>query len=651
MTYRGLLLLLGLLQTNVALAEVVGVTITSRRPVAEGRSFGSRGAYEQLFGRIEFALDPNDIHNRSIVDLEFAPRDQQGRVQFSADLYVVQPVDESKANGVLLFEIANRGGRGGILNMFNRGGGNDPTTPTGAGDGFLMGEGYSMVWVGWEFDLPATGLRLAAPTVTFPPHMPIEPVALDLVVNQRTLESFIIDEPARPPAIYQPLEPDSASNRLTVRQRYWDSETLVPRSKWRFVLDPIGGPPKVHFDDGFAPGLLYRVRYQVATPVVAGVGLAAIRDAASAFVHRKDFPVHGRAALAYGNSQTGRFLRQYLYGGFNVDERDRRVFDALWSHIAGAARGAYNTRLAALSHGDPFAPTQFPFSDAEEEDTDGKRDGLQIRYRPEQRPKVFYTNTPVEYWGGGRAAALTHTSVDGTRDLRLPDNVRIYLLAGTQHISFPFPPDRRSLPGPSSRNDGQLLPNTTPQKDIMRALLKAFRQWAVEGVPPPPSAYPRVSDHTLVPVAQVLFPRLPGVSDPRTIVGPARRVGERVVPLPHLVPQVDRDGNEIAGIRDPDVAVPLATLTGWNFRHERVGNSIDIYQLQGAYIPFAVSERTRMEQHDPRESIEERYRDERDYLARYTAETDALIKRRLLLPEDRDAVLARGRANWAFATR
>ena len=396
---------------------------------------------------------------------------------------------------------------------------------------------------------------------------------------------------------------------------------------------------------------LYRVSYRVATPVVAGAGLAAIRDAASAFLHRNDLPVHGTAALAYGNSQTGRFLRQYLYDGFNVDERDRRVFDALWIHIAGAARGAYNSRLATLSHGDPFAPTQFPFTDAAETDTDGRRDGLQIRYRRQQRPKVFYTNTPVEYRGGGRAAALTHMSIDGARDLSVPDNVRIYFLAGTQHIPFPFPPDRRSLPGPASRNDGQLLPNTTPQKDTMRALLKAFHQWAIAGLTPPPSLYPHVSNRTLVPVAQVGFPQLPGVSDPRTIVGPARRVGQNLVPLPHLVPQVDRDGNDVAGIRDPDVAVPLATLTGWNFRHERVGNPIDIYQLLGAYIPFAVTRKARMEQHDPRPSIEERYRDERDYLARYTAATDALIKRRFLLAEDRDVVPSRGRANWAFATR
>ena len=219
------------------------MTINSRRPVAEGRTFGSRGAYEQLSGRIEFALDPQDTHNRGIVDLEFATRDGQGRVRFSADLYIVQPADAAKANGVLLFEIANRGGRGGIFNMFNRGGGNDPTTSAGAGDGFLMRQGYSMVWVGWEFDLPATSLRLEAPPVTFPPGMPLEPVAIDIVVNQRVREAFIIDEPARPPAVYQPLEADSASNRLTVRQRFWDREELVPRSKWRFVLHPDGEPP------------------------------------------------------------------------------------------------------------------------------------------------------------------------------------------------------------------------------------------------------------------------------------------------------------------------------------------------------------------------------------------------------------------------
>ena len=198
--------------------------------------------------------------------------------------------------------------------------------------------------------------------------------------------------------------------------------------------------PKLQLDGGFDPGRWYRVTYRPSRPVVAGVGLAAFRDAASAFRYRSDLPVHGHTTFLFGISQTGRFVRQFLYEGFNVDESGRRVFDATWAHIAGAARGSFNERFAAPSQGDLFETTQFPFTDTVETDIDGSRDGLLSRYTADQLPKIFYTNTPVEYWTGGRAAALTHTSIDGTRDLVLPDNIRLYLLAGTQHGSGPFRP-------------------------------------------------------------------------------------------------------------------------------------------------------------------------------------------------------------------
>ncbi len=630
-----------------AAADVVGVTITTRRPVADGRVFGTRGTYEQLTGRIEFAVDPVDPHNRGIVDLEYAPRDAQGRVHFSSDLYVVQPSDPARGNGVMLFEVANRGGKGTLFGMFGRGAGNDPTTAAGAGDGFLMNEGYTLVWVGWEFDVPATGLRLAAPPVTLPADARVDPLSVDLIVNERVTEAFIIDAPTRPPVVYPPLDPASPTDRLTVRKTYWGAEVTVPRERWRFA--PGGSLPKLQLDSGFEPGMLYRVTYRPAFTVVSGVGFAAMRDAASAFRQRTDLPVHGTRAYVYGNSQTGRFLRTFLHEGFNVDERDRRVFDAMWIHIAGAARGFYNQRFATPSHGAMFAPTQFPFTDADETDVDGSRGGLQSRYRPDQRPKVFYTNTPVEYWGGGRAAALTHTSLDGTRDLAVPDNVRIYLLSGAQHLPFPFPPDRRPVPGPNGFNDGQQLSNTLPQKDIMRGLLRALHQWASEDVAPPPNQYPRLRNGTLVALRQLKFPTLPGVADPRTIVGPGRLTGGTFVPLPFLVPQVDSDGNELAGVRDPELAVPLATFTGWNFRDARIGNPEDIYQILGSYIPLPRAPNDGRRRGDPRVSIAERYRSLDDYMSRITEATDDLIRRRFLLVEDRDPVLARAKAHWEFA--
>ena len=632
-------------------AEVTNVTVTSRTVLAGGQSFGSTGPYERLAGRIDFALDPADPHNVGIVDLNHARRDSDGRVHFSSDLNVLRPSDPTKGNGVLLFHISNRGVMD-LLGTFNRGNAGDG----GVGDGLLMRDGYTMVFVGWEFDVPAPRLRIEAPAAIFPAGSSADSLSVEIMVNERAAEAFLIDDPAgRPPAIYPPAESSNPKDVLIVRDHFLETGTTIPRARWRFVAGP-NGLPKIQLDGGFDPGRFYRVTYYASAPVVAGVGLAAIRDAAAAFRYRSDLPIHGQAAYAFGQSQAGRFLRQFLYDGFNVDERDRRVFDAIWVHKAGAARGSYNERFATPSTGDLFRPTRFPFSDSEQADIDGTRAGLSSRYRADQRPKIFYVNTSVEYWGGGRAAALTHTTVDGRRDLVLPDNIRIYFLAGTQHIVPAFPPVRTppalgAAVDAGQRSGGQQLNNPTPHANIMRALLRAWHQWAADGTPPPASQYPRLSDKTLVSIQRNVFPLLPGVSNPRTIQGPARTIDANVTPLPHLVPQVDRDGNDLGGIRDPEVAVPLATTTGWNFRDPSVGNAGEIYQLLGSYIPFAPTRVARQANRDPRLSLEERYRGVDDYLQRIRRSAMDLIRSRYVLAEDLDAILERAKEHWIFATR
>lgn len=634
---------------SAASGEVTAVRITSREVVAGGQSFGSVGTYERLVGEIEFALDPANPHNRGIVDLRYAPRAADGRVHFTSSLIVFRPVDASKGNGVLFFEVANRGNMA-MIRRFNRGrpGSNDIAAEA-FGDGLLMRDGYTIVGVGWELDVPAPLLRVLAPLATLPAGSTIAAMDAEIMVNAKVEETFLIDDPAgRPPVIYPPSDPESATDVLTVRDRYFDTGAVVPRNRWHFVAHP-SGLPRIRVDDGLEPGRYYRLAYRASRPQVAGVGLAAIRDAAAAFRYRTDLPIHGTSAYAFGVSQTGRFLRTFLYEGFNADERERRVFDAVWAHIAGAARGSFNERFATPVTGDVFKPTVFPFTDAEEADIDGTRGGLQARYRPEQRPKVFYTNTPVEYWGGGRAAALTHTSVDGTRDLILPDNVRSYLLSGTMHGVGPFPPERTAAGGGSVRSGGRELNNPTPQDNVMRALLRALYRWTAEGMPPPASRYPRLSDGTLVQSRDVRFPLIASRPDPRTITGPARVVGGQVRPLPHLVPQVDENGLDLGGIRDPEVAVPLATTTGWNFRADAVGNPGDIYQLLGSYIPFAKTATARTGSGDPRRSIEERYPSEEEYLRRVQAASDALIRDGYMLREDLAWVMARARAHWAFA--
>ena len=598
-------------------AEVTSVTIISRTLLAGGQSFGATGSYERLVGRIEFALDPADPHNVGIVDLNHARRDADGRVRFSSDLNVLRPTDPTKGNGVLLFGISNRGVTD-LMGGFNRGNASDG----GIGDGLLMRDGYTMVFVGWEFDVPAPRLRIEPPAALLPAGSSAEPLSVEIMVNERAGEAFLIDDPAgRPPVPYPPAELSNPKDVLIVRDHFLETGTIIPRARWRFVLGP-NGLPKIQLEGGFDPGRFYRVTYYATAPVVAGVGLAAIRDAASAFRYRSDLPIHGRAVYAFGQSQAGRFLRQFLYDGFNVDERDRRVFDAIWVHKAGAARGSFNERFATPSPGDLFRPTRFPFSDADQVDIDGTRAGLSSRYRADQRPKIFYVNTSVEYWGGGRAAALTHTTVDGKRDLVLPDNIRIYFLASTQHIVPPFPPVRTPpVVGSKCRGGAAKWRAAVEQSDTSRqrharappsVAPVGGRRHITTGQPVP--AIQRqdfgVDSEECVP-CRFRGCQIHGRSKDR-----ARTIGAKVTPLPHLVPQVDRDGNDLGGIRDPEVAVPLATTTGWNFRGYPLGIPLKSISCWGPIFPFAPTRAARKSIGDSRLSIEERYQRSDEYLQR-----------------------------------
>lgn len=622
---RCVLLVSALLLASPAAAEVTRVSITSKEVVAGGQAFGTTGVYEKLVGTIAFALDPRDPHNRAIVDLDLAPRGADGRVHFSSDLYVLRPVDAARGNGALLFEVSNRGGKG-LLGRFNGAPRSaDPSAPAEFGDGFLMREGYTLVWVGWEFDV-AVGLRVDAPAAALPSRQPVAPISVRFIVDAKATETTL----GRDAPLYPPANPAEPAATLTVRDRFWDRSTPVARERWRFV--PGDGAPRLSLDGGFEPGRLYEVTYTAAGARVAGVGLAAIRDAASAFLYRSDLPVRGRLAYVVGFSQSGRFLRQFLYDGFNIDERDRRVFDVVWPHIAGAARGSFNERFAMPTSLSPYTGTRFPFADS----------GLLANYRPDQQPKIVQTNTSVEYWGLGRAAALTHTTPDGVADLVLPDNVRNYLLAGTQHGEAPMPP---------SKTNGQQMNNPTPQAHVMRALLRAIHRWASDGVPPPESRYPRLGGGTLTTAAGVRFPAIPGVRDPKSVAGPGQLTAAGSAPLPFLVPQVDADGNEIAGIRVPEQSVPLATTTGWNFRSEAIGNPGDIYSLLGSYLPFPVTKAERISRQDPRVSIEERYQGRDDYLKRVRSAALDLVRGRYLLQEDVEAVVERASAHWEYATK
>ncbi len=631
MRIRVLATLVSLALALPAAAEVISVTVTSKATVAGGQAFGNVGVYEKLVGTLEIALDPADPRNARIVDLDRARRGPDGRVHVTTDLYVLRPVDAGRGNGVLLFEVANRGSKG-LLGRFNgaTSGAADPTAPGDFGDGFLLRHGYTLVWVGWEFDVAQQALGIEAPLA----DIGATPITVDVIQDQAGPHASL----AASAPMYPPARPDDPSDTLTVRNRYWDAPTPIAREKWQFT-SAADGAPALTMAAGFEPGRIYTVTYRASGARVAGVGMAALRDAASAFRYREDMPIRGRSAYVIGISQSGRFLRQFLNDGFNADERGRRAFDAVWAHIAGGAQGSFNERLAMPRSLHPFTATRLPFAT---EPQAPSPTGLLSHYTPEQRPKIVYTNTSVEYWGQGRAAALTHVSADGTQDLPLPNDVRLYLLAGTQHGEAAFPP---------RAGNGQQLDNPTPQRAVMRALLSGLHGWVARNEAPPASRYPALRDGTLTPVSALEFPALPGVGDPRTVTGPALSAAPSRTMLPFLVPQVDADGNETGGIRVPEQFVPLATTTGWNFRGESRGNTGDLYSLLGSYIPFAATRAQRDARHDPRPSIEERYRSRDEYLTRIRAAAADLVKGRYLLDEDVQGVVDRAAAHWDQAGR
>ncbi len=356
-----------------------------------------------------------------------------------------------------------------------------------------------------------------------------------------------------------------------------------------------------------------------------------------------------RSAYGYGSSQSGRFLRGFLYEGFNTDEHDRQVFDGVMAHIAGASRLSVNERWAKPTGLGRYNATAFPFADASLRDpVSGAQDGLLDNTRMRgHAPKVFYTNTPVEYWGTGRVAALVHTSPDGATDLTLPENTRVYFIAGTQHSPSRFPADI---------TNGQQTDNAVDYWWTMRALLLAMHKWVKEGAAPPASQYPRLEDHTLVPVASIAFPAIPGVASPRGLTAGARVANPYLESgagagalLPLLVPAVDEDGNERAGIRLPEVAVPLATYTGWNFRKPAIGAPGELVSLLGSSIFFPATRAAREAAKDPRRSIDERYRSQEDYLAKVEQAADALVKGGYLLVDDEPRILQRASDQWDLA--
>lgn len=646
-------------------AEVVRVVVDRREDVLAGRSWGTVGAYEKLVGRIYFAFDPASPANAQIVDLALAPLNGQGRVEAWAEFYVLQPKDPSRRRGVAWLEVSNRGGKAS-LRYFNRADRSslDPSDPGDFGDGMLFREGLTLIWVGWQWDVPAgEGLvRLHVPIARQGQGSIEGLVRADWTVDR---EVDVLELAHRGHRAYAAVRPADTTNVLTVRDGRDAPREIVPRERWSFVTAeeaPEGGRlTAIRLEGGFQAGRIYELVYVARDPRLVGLGLAAIRDLASYAKYSIDSPFPASTVVAFGVSQTGRFLRHYLYQGFNVDERGRTAVDGMLVHTAGAGRGSFNHRFAQPSrdahrYSAFFYPTDlFPFtSRAVADPMTDRTEGLLDATPEAHRPRVFFTNTGYEYWG--RAASLVHTTPDGSADVGPLPNERLYHLASGQHSVGSFPPDEGS-----ETASGVFRGNAVDFLVVLRALAVRLVAWVADDTPPPPSRYPTLAAGTLVPLDGLAFPRIPDVRTPpvvhvayRADYGPRFRthgIVDRQPPglgpaFPSLVPQVDGLGNELGGVRSVELRVPLGTYAPWNLRTGAVGGEDELSDFLGTWIPLATDESARSARGDPRPSIAALYPGRAAYLDRVRLAAGALSDEGFLLAEDLEAVVTRAEQIW-----
>lgn len=669
--YSALLLLFSLF-SFLGQARVLEVKIESRTPILEGKSWGSVGAYELIKGTITYGLDPENVANQKIVDLYLAPRNADGLVLAMGNLVVAQPLDRSKGSGLAMVEVSNRGGKftPSYFNQATKGRELLPDDPAYWGDGLLLEQGMTLIWVGWQFDVPIdeNTLRLEVPKVTQQDGSPITGwVRSDWTVDQ---DAEFLSLGHRMQTGYPAINLDSKEHRLTVRDGRDAPRAIVPRASWSFARVEDGkvieDSKYIHLEGSFQAGKIYELVYKSEDPVVVGMGLTAIRDVLSYAKYDASCPFPVKQGLATGVSQTGRFLRTFLYHGLNTDEAGRQVYDGMMIITAGAGRGSFNHRFGQPSrdahrYSAFFYPTDvFPFTGMEQEDPfSGNQDGLFNGMRiQEHLPKIFYVNTGYEYWG--RAASMIHTSADGTSDAPLAANERVYHIASGQHFVDAFPPRQ-------NRKLGQQIPayrgNPLQFKPNYRALLLHLGDWVSKDKNPPESQYPKIEQGQLVNKESLDFPYLKGLAAP-SVIHHAYQVdyGERwkldgIVDhqppvlgyaYPSLVPQVDRRGNEMGGIRNVEIRVPLATYTPWSLREGMAGDTRELSDFRGMYIPFARTEQERIVHNDPRPSINSLYPNKETYEAKVQEAITELVQEGFLLEKDREFVQQQAMKHWEY---
>ena len=648
---------------------VINLEIKSRMPYAGGQSFGEAGAYEQLDGIVHFGVDPESLANETISDIRLAPKDGQGKVGFSSDFRVLVPVDQSKGNRRLFLDILNRGKYSAAKDM-NSSAAFVPDAPPDPGNGFLMRQGYSVAWCGWQHDVPEIsgimGIRVPDAATT---QGPISgKVVVTFQFNTPTAFQLLSDRNHRS---YPADDLDDPNAVMTVQDHEDAPEEMIPRDQWSFARveeeTVVPDSQYAYLASGFQPGTVYQVIYTTTGAPVSGLGLLAIRDFGSFLRYGstdEGNPCAGNIDHSYvsGVSQSGRFLRLFLYTGVNTDEEGRPAFDGFIPHVAGGKRGEFNQRFGQpSSQASRSTNSIFPFSDIEQTDPEmGLTDGVLSRLTAQGSvPKIMYTYTPSEYWAGH--GSLVHTDLTATWDLDVPDDVRIYIYAGSQHALGTFP---LTYSDPSDNIRARHPINCLDHRSFMRAALVALDRWVADGEVPPDSKYPRIADGTAVTPAKATetLRKIPGVNPP----APLRRFtrldfgSDPGVPAqipagigriyPHVVSAVDRDGNELAGIPLPVVTVPLATHMGWNTRHADMGGGGQTLStggasggtLKGSSIPFPATRQEREATGDPRLSVEERYDSKEHYQDLIRKAAQDLIDQRYLLAEDLEGMVSLG---------
>ncbi len=665
---------------------VTGLELERRITLGDGVSFGAAGAYEVLTGTAHYALDPGDQRNSRVADLRLAERGTDGLVRYRAELVILKPVDVSRGNGALLYHVVNRGNFDQRLL--------DPApwsevaaAPSGSTEwlGRLMKQGFTVVFSGWQDDLlaPPPGepsrLRLYAPEAR--EEGGAVPAGLALAEFEADSAGQTVAALATPGHRAWPVDPAQAvAAELRVHDSHADPGTVIARDRWRFARLGEDGAAvddsiSVYLSEGYQPGKIYTVSYRPSRATVMGLAFPAVRDLVALLSSGDSLnplvlpdgrcPIRYR--LAFGSSQCGRFLRNFLYDGFNRALDGGRVFEGVFANVPGGRLGFFNYRFAQPSRAWGFYPEFVPpFADLPSADpVSGFSAGILDNLPAELQPKIFHVHHAGEYWSSG--AALTHAEVTGARDLELPDNVRIYTMVGMGHGAAKLTAEGRPEDGPAWPGDRPfyLLPsNPNPAHFLEAPLFEALARWVMFEEAPPESRYPRFDREELTPLESFTFPTVPEVqapvlaqAHPRFDFGERWREGVLAHPLPELgpeypvfVPAVDEDGNELGGLRSPFVAVPVASYTGWNYPAGWFAgyDGTRAARLSGAWLPFCADQAQRKKLGDSRLSLAERYNSRALYLEELRAAAQELIDQRLLLPEDLPLVLQQGGSMYGW---